>query len=153
MFSDIPSHFFLPLSARKSILHSNCLYMGLFLCVGYLFFVTPKTVFVQIQACKLMIRELLVVLGFPLCPISYRPMPVLYTDLCVSISQGFCCNTSFMFLPGFESPRTPLDVLHSMGCFWRVVGTTAGLDPSPLIQSPKAISAGLVPSGTQVLAP
>jgi len=127
--------------------------MGLFLCVGYLFYVTPKTVSVQIQACKLTISELLIALGFPVCPITYHPMPILYTNLCFSTSQGFCCNTSFMFLPGFESPRTPLAVLHSMGCFWRMAGTAAGLDPSLLIPCPKAISASLVSLDTQILAP
>ena len=82
--------------------------------VGYFFFVTPKTVFVQIQACKLTISELLIALGFPVCPISYHPMPVLYTDLCVCTSQGFCCNTNCMFLPRFKSPRTPLHAFQGL---------------------------------------
>ena len=114
MFSDIPSHFVLPLSACKSILHPNQLYMGLFLCVGYFFFVTPKTVFVQIQACKLTIGELLIALGFPVRPISHHPMPVPYTDLCVSTSLDFCCNIIFIFLSGFEGPKVPLDTLQGL---------------------------------------
>lgn len=101
--SDTPSHFVLPLSARKSILCPSRLRMGLFLCVGCVFFVTPKTVFVQIQACKLMISELLIASGFPVCPISYHPMSS--TPTCVfPLLKASAVTPAFCFRLGLRAP-------------------------------------------------